>query len=189
MSRLNETFENAIYEFVASITGVDVIWDKQDALGSQKGKKPKLPYMTLNISAGPNKVSGSSEEYKIVEGTGVTDTFTYKHVKTFTLTINSHAKNGHLTLIGDIESGLDLPTKQVILRAAGLSVWNVGDPVDISVLQNTSHELRASIDIEMSYGVEIDDLPGEIQTVDIDGTLTSDAGTEHTVNINKTIVP
>lgn len=183
MSRLNTALEKAIYDFVTSATGIQWIWDKQDSQGSQKGEKPVLPYGTMNISAGPSKVSYSSESYKEL------DTFTYKHVYAFTLTLNSYAQNDHLKILTDILSSIDLPTKQTILRSAGLAIWNIGDPIDISILQNTGHEMRGSVDIEMSYGVEIDDAPGEIQTVDIDGTLTTDAGNDIVININKTIVP
>lgn len=183
MSRINEDLENALYDFLASICSkFTVIWDKQDSQGSQKGIKPEGPYLTMNIISGPSKIGGSSETYKEL------DTFTYSHTFTFTLSIQSFAQNGHLEVLQDILSGTVLPTKLAILRKVGLAIWILGDPVDISSLRNTGHEMRGSLDIDFAYSVEIDDQPGEIQTVDIDGTLTSDSGT-HEVNINKSIVP
>jgi len=183
LGRLNDVFEDAIYDFLTAVTNIQFIWDKPDSQGAQKGQKPSMPYGTMNISSGPSKVAGSSETYKEL------DTFTYKHVKAFTLSINIYAQTGHLARIDDILTAFDLPTKQAILRNAGLAVWNIGEPLDISALQNTGFELRGTVDIEMSYGVEMDDVPGEFQTVDIDGTLITDAGTDHVVNINQTIAP
>lgn len=191
MSRINKTLERGLTDFLESVCSkFTVAWNMQDSQGSQKGIKPPLPYLTMNIISGPSKVGRATEVAAVDDdGDPIVDTFTYKQTFMFTLSIQSFAQKGHLSVLQDIQSAEDLPTKMAILQNVGLAIWVMGEPIDISALRNTGHEMRGSLDIDFAFAIELNDQPGEIQTVDIDGTLTTAAGTEHETNINKTIVP
>ena len=181
--RLDETKEKACWDFVVGATSISnadkkVIWDKQDIVAPRNAKKPALPYITLNISAGPALVAAPEFNYK------EDDTFTYNMRKQFTLTINVFANEGWLKLAQEIKEALHLPTKRGILRQAGLAQDGIpSDVLDVSALLDTKHEGRATFDLPLAYNEEVDDVSGEIRKVEIESTV----GTfEHTIIIDNT---
>jgi hypothetical protein len=157
---IDEDKQNAIYEFALAASGITVIWDKPGA------PRPAVPYVTLNVSSGPRKVGTPEVKYGDVQ-----DTFTYPMRKEITLTINSYADSGWLATLGKIIDSLDLPTKQQILRDAGLAIINSEDPVDISALLNDQYEGRGSVDIMLGYCDSIEDVSGEVESVNFDQTI------------------
>lgn len=176
--RLDQTKEDAIFDFVVTATSiatpdVKVIWDKQDIAGSRKAVKPALPYITMNISSGPNLIHTPEITYKEL------DTFTQPFRYAMTLTINVFSNDNWLGLAQEILEGLDLETKKSILRLAGVAQAGLAsDVVDISELLDTKHEGRASFDIPLGFTREVDDVIGEIQKVEVTSTI----GTLETTN-------
>ena len=152
--------QDAIYDFAAAASGIDVIWDKPDI------NRPVVPYVTLNVSSGPRRTGAAEVRYADIQ-----DTFTYPMRKEITLTINSYADSGWLATLGDIIDALELPSKQLILRNAGLAIIGSEDPIDISALLNDQHEGRGSVDIILGYCDSVNDVSGEVESVKIDQTI------------------
>lgn len=181
--RLDEAKEKACWDFVVGATSIStpdkkVIWDKQDVVAPRNARKPALPYITLNISAGPALIAAPEFNHK------EDDTFTYNMRKQFTLTINVFANEGWLGLAEEIREALHLPTKRAVLRQGGLAQDGIPSNVlDISALLDTKHEGRATFDLPLAYTDTVDDVSGEIRKVEIEGTV----GTfEHTTEIDNT---
>jgi len=160
---INPTLQDAIFDFIVSASGFaedKVIWNLPGI------KRPEPPYLLLSISSGPRKTGNAETIY-----TGTQDQFKYPFRKEITLTVNSYADSGWLSVIGDITNGLELPTKQLILRDAGIAILNSTDPLDLSELLETDFEGRGAVDIFLAYTEEIIDTTGEIESVKIDQTI------------------
>jgi hypothetical protein len=157
--RLDTAKQAAILTWIQTALSVTAIWDKQN------GNRPALPYVSVNIITGPQNDGAVEAKYKEL------DTFTYIFRKIFTLSIQAHSQTTHLALLGTLINSMILPTQRAPLRAAGLSIYNNQDilPTDISELIDTGFEKRASIDVTMAFAEEIDDIPGEIQTMQLVG--------------------
>jgi hypothetical protein len=156
--RLDQMKEDAIYDWAVSSlgAGVNVIWDKPGS------PRPDKPYATLNIPGGPLSVGDRVErKYKTL------DTWEYNFVKKFTLSINIYADDDHLNLMQKIINGTFLDTKLEILQLKGLACWGYDGPRDLSALIETEWEFRSNIDIFISYGEAIEDIPMEIQKIEI----------------------
>ena len=170
--RLDETKEKACWDYVVGATSIatankKVIWDKQDVVASRNAKKPALPYITLNISAGPTLIGAPEFRHK-----GVDDTFVYNMRKGFTLTVNVFANEGWLNLAKEIREALYLPTKRAVLRQGGLAQDGIpSDVLDVSALLDTKHEGRATFDLPLAYNEEVDDVSGEIRKVIMESTI------------------
>ena len=159
--RLDETKENALIQWAHNAMGVTVIWNYQDVFGSRKAKIPELPFATLSITTGPSNLGSGFKKYK------ETETWEIYIRKRFTLSVDVFARNGHLELINNLQNSLAKDSVLISLRESGLSFWNHTEPSDITVIEETSHEFRATMDFVFSYNQIIEDAPGEIQTVKI----------------------
>jgi len=160
---IDTTLQDAIFDFIVSASGFaedKVIWNLPGI------DRPVPPYLLLSISSGPRKTGDAEIVY-----TGVQDQFKFPFRKEITLTVNSFADSDWLSVIGDVTNGLELPTKQLILRDAGLAILNITDPIDLSELLETDFEGRGAVDIFLAYTEEITDTPGEIETVKVDQTI------------------
>ncbi len=158
-SRLDVTKQTAIIAWIETALAISAIWDKQNAL------RPSLPYVSVNIIAGPQFDGTPEKKYKEL------DTYSYIFRKIFTLSIQSHSQTNHLALLSTLINSMMLATQRATLRAAGLSIYNDTDisPNDVSELIDTGFEKRAAIDVTMAFAEEIDDVPREIQTVQLVG--------------------
>lgn len=169
---LDATLQNAMQNFVKTALGYaggKVIWDKQDS------NRPAVPYAMLSVSSGPRPLGPAEVRSKVA-----VDTFTFPFRKEITLTVNVYADSGWLSLLATISNALELPSIKSILRLAGIAIIRVEDPIEISELLNDQWEGRGSIDIILAYNQQVDDVPGEIQSVEFDGTL-------GTFEVNQTI--
>ena len=173
MSRLNQTLEDSIYNWVvsavSSIAGITVIWDKQSSQGEGQGVQPSEPFITLNFISGPNKV-GSPEQ---IDKPGSPGIITRIFRKTITLSINILAFEDYLEIMSLIVNATELDSKLSILRSGGLAIWGVSNVNDLSELIEAKFRFRANIDIILSYGEEIDDEVGQIDEVKMTGELGS----------------
>lgn len=160
--RLDQVKEDGIYNWISNIVGssIPVIWDKPDAI------KPNLPYVTLNIIGGPNKVGNRpNRKYKEL------DKWNYTFVKRITLSVNIFTYGDNAGLMETILDSLQLPTKLVLLRDVGLAFWGYDGAFEDSTLVDTKWEFRSHADIFLSYGIIKEDEPGEIQKINLNGTL------------------
>jgi hypothetical protein len=173
MARLNQTLENTIYNWVVSAVsskaGITVIWDKQSSQGAGQGVQPSEPFMTLNFISGPNKV-GTPEQ---VDKPGVEDTITRIFRKTVTLSVQVFAFEDYLEIMSLVINATELDSKLDILRAQGIAIWGVSNINDLSELTEAQYRFRANIDIIIAYGEEIDDVTGQINTVEMTGQVGS----------------
>ena len=166
MSRLNTAKEKAIYDYVVAASGLaagNVIWDKQD-IASVRPERPAYPFATLNISA-MSYIGAPEAAYK------TTDKYEYTIRRAITISVNVFALSGWLDYVNKIAYGLELPTKQSILQAAGLAIHGHGQITDISSFLDTQHEGRGLVELSLSYGEVIEETTGEISEVDGTGTV------------------
>lgn len=157
--RLDQTKEDAIYDWaVASLPGVTVIWDKGN------GPRPPLPYITLNILGGPIPVGDRPDlDYK------QTDTYIYTFRKRITLSINVIGYEDHFNKAQTLADCLYIQTKIDILNLAGMACWGYSGPLDVSKFVDTEWEFRSQLDVFLSYGTNIEDSPGEVHKIGING--------------------
>lgn len=162
MYRLNQVLEDGIFDWVTACldSNVAVIWDKPDET------RPEKPYCTLNILSGPFNVNTRGENsYKEL------DTYEYYFNKRFTLSVNIYGNEYTNKQIDYILNGTMLETKLQILRVAGLSIWGINGPNDISRPIDSEYELRNQLDIYFSYGELVEDITGEIHKVSLNGDI------------------
>lgn len=157
--RLNQSKEDAIYDWaVASLPNTTVIWDKPN------GPRPVLPYVTLNILGGPIPVGDRPDcNYKEL------DKWTYTFRKRITLSINVYGYEDHFNKAQTLADCLYIQTKIDILNLAGMACWGYSGPMDMSKFVDTEWELRSQLDVILSYGENIDDSPGEVHKIEING--------------------
>lgn len=158
--RLDATKQKAIKLWIQSALSITAIWDKQNAI------RPALPYISVNIITGPQLDGTPERTYKEL------DVYTYIFRKIFTLSVQVHSQTNHIALLSTLLNSIILPTQRATLRAAGLSIYNDTDIsiTDVSELIDTGFEKRASMDITFAFAEEIDDSPGEIQTMQLVGS-------------------
>jgi len=162
MYKLNQVLEDALFDWLVICvdSNVEIIWDKPDE------ERPRKPYCTLNIISGPVNVNTRGEySYKEL------DTYEYYFNKRFTLSINIYGNEYINQQIDYILNGTMLESKLQILRAAGLSIWGVNGPNDISRPIDSGYEFRNHLDVHFSYGELVEDIPGSIETVSLNGTI------------------
>jgi hypothetical protein len=130
--------------------------------------------VTLNISTLPSKEGNAEMTYKSL------DTFSFPMRKAFVVSVNVYANEKISTLVGDkgyynvIESIInasELETYRSILRQAGISYRNNSEPVDLSELLESIYEFRASTDLFMAYIKVVNDVVGQIDKVNLKGTV------------------
>jgi len=152
MTRINATYEAAIYNWLVAATSKTVVWAEQDV------NRPSLPYVSANITS-----YGASEGYPAQSSDGG-DTFT-KHVKkTLTVSISAYGETS-----GDI---IDLITDSVYndtllasLKTAGLYFRSLGDPIPLAQVIETKWEQRWQVDITFGYAKDITSNIGYIDRV------------------------
>lgn len=178
--RIEKSFEDAIYDYMAAVLDatfgadvVPVIWNMQiaDSNNNRKPKRPPVPFVVLNISTPPFKEGDSEIKYKEL------DTYTLPMRKAFTVTASVYAPAeiqggfGYFDVMTAITDGLELESFKSILRKAGLAIRDNTAPIDLSSLLETVFEFRASVDIFLAYSKPVDDVTGQIDKVEMTGTI------------------
>jgi len=178
--RFNEAAEIALIAWVkTALPGFNVEWTMQDAYGSTRGRLPQLPYATLHIPGPIRKTGKADKTYK------EQDTWTVTKRRTFILSINLYCVTGPLDYMTQLTDSLDNDTISEQLRVAGLAFWTHTDPVDISELMETKHELRSTADFTFAIAKEFNVKPGEVQEIGIEGTLKNNKGETKVTTIEK----
>ena len=159
MQRLPIAIEDVLIAWMETIhADVTAIWANQD------GHRPSAPFALLDIISGPFTLGTPEEQY-----TGE-DTYTYNVRKWATLNVQVVAPDA-LVRAAAIANALDLPTRQSVLQAAGIAAHSTQGLRDITTLQETAHEVRATIDIIISWPEPVEDAPGEIRRVRVTGEV------------------
>jgi hypothetical protein len=170
MQRLPSNIEDALVAWVEAIhPDASIVWAKQNA------PRPALPFIALDVIAGPQTIGPAEERYK------QQDTFTYGIRKRGTLNVQVYADNA-LVRAAAIESALELPSRQAVLQAAGIAVWGSEGVRDLTELLDTAFDPRAGLDLFISWPEPADDAPGEIHSVHVTGTA-GNAGIDQTMDI------
>lgn len=181
--RVDKNIEKAIYDFFNAVLESDfgpgtipVMWDKQiaDSRNNQSPKRPNSPFFTLNISTPPMKEGNAEIIYKGL------DTFSFPFRKAFTVSGNIYSpaefdtplgKRGYFNVIESVTNAIELESFRSILRQAGISAREVSAPVDLSELLESVFEFRSSVDFFMAYSKVVDDVIGQIDKVNVKGTV------------------
>jgi hypothetical protein len=159
MQRLPIAIEDALVAWVqAVLPDATPIWANPD------GQRPALPFVVLDVIAGPQSVGPAEERYT------AEDTYTYGIRKRGTLNVQVFAEDA-LVRASALEDAINLASRQSILQAAGIAVWGANGPRDITQLLDTAYEPRASLDLFISWPQPAEDSPGEIRRVQVAGQI------------------
>lgn len=159
--------QDAIYNWFTSVTEVNAIWAEQE------GTRPERPYASLKLITGQVKINGVDNMRYVSAGK-----FKLVGDRKITCSINVFGAEAHdiITLARD---SLDDPSVVDSLFKDGLSIWDEGDPQDLSIKLETHWETRAQMDTIFGLAGELDIEPGIIEHVEVHG----DYGTVETDNI------
>lgn len=161
------TAENALQAWASARSGAPAIW------ANQNGTRPPLPYVTLQITAGPGRI-GQDEIALTVDATapaGQDLVMTHRGPRTITLSVNVYADPvttgaSAPARAGALADTLSLESVRDALRAAGLMVSTVGPVRDLTQLVDTAYESRAQFDVQLYARSEVSERTTFIETVD-----------------------
>ena len=144
---------------VRDLTGTKCIWDYQNR------PKPPNPYISLRFSA--ERHTGT-EVRRRKDGTGMLDVISRKEA---TLSVNAFG-TGVIDKLNMLWTALQRPTIVDRCFAAGIAIPRVESPQDLTtLLDGRSWEERASMDLYVTYSRSVEDDPGYITEVIVDGEL------------------
>lgn len=84
------------------------------------------------------------------------------------------------------QTALDLPNIQADLRLVGVAVWQIETVADLSALLNTGYEGRAHLDVHFGIAMNLTADLGAIETVNVQGQVTTDQGNVVGVSVTAT---
>ena len=165
---LDATIQTAIVAWIHSrLPDFTILWAYPNATDSTLAERPIPPFVELVIKSHRNPTQGVDEDWVS------TDTFNYSAIACLNLQINVYAISGHMALVQDIRKSVYLPTVQQMFQSAGMSFWSAKEPIDLSAAEGGKYELRAQIEMEISYIQNIQDSPGQFDTVKVEGTFSN----------------
>lgn len=163
---------------VQRVTGATCIVAQPE---SNNADRPDKPYSTLQfLNPGVKKGDDSSKQ---IPGTSLWVTGGQrKMVVDFNFYGLSHEEAYSYGALW--QAALEQETTQAVLRAAGVAVWlNAGPLRDLSALLNTAFEGRCQLEVAFGVASNVTEDRSSIDKVDLDGTVTTDQGTEKDVKI------
>ena len=159
------TIASDIYTLLQPIIGGSVIFADQNA------PRPALPYTTLKLS-GFRRIN--KDHYSDPNNSGIQ---TVKGDREFTVNIQHYGTQDAESLLNDVAGKLQLTTNIDKFMAKKISCFNTGVVNDLStVINNTTIESRASLDIFCRIKSSMTDNVGYIDTVNIEASDNSSAG-------------
>lgn len=150
--------------------------------------RPKRPYLTLKM-VGPAIKQGDDSAQNVADDLGAsTEVWNRGGVRKLVVDFNCYGKSheqayDYLSLW---QSSLDLETVQANLRKAGIAVWLATNVADLSALLNTGYEGRAHLQVEFGIASNLTEDLGSIETINVDGVLTSDQNIDNAVHMDMT---
>lgn len=140
--------------------------------------RPTLPYIGLKI-LGPGIKSGDDSKLNVLDSSGnPTSQWTSGGVRKMVLSFDSYGTSHEqaYNLMALWQSALDEENNQAYLRSFGIAVWLIGNVEDLSALLETAYEGRAHLDCSFGIAVNLTTDLGEMDTVVVDGEVTTDQG-------------
>lgn len=160
--------EDALQAWASSRSGLTAIW------ANQSGNRPALPYVTLQITAGPGPIGHDAVELSVDEDAepGEDLVVTHSGPRTLTLSVNVYATQvttgaNALARAGALADTLSLESVRDELRKAGLTVSTVSAVRDLTQLVETAFESRAQFDIQLYARSEVSERTTFIETIDL----------------------
>jgi len=176
------TVEDAIFNWFASATGIDVIWANQDV------PQPPWPFGTLNIIAGPTKIGG--EDSVIVttdmnQPAGEEVQLDNRGPRHFVVSCqviqgppDTHNPDIHARrLASAAHAALSLESVHQAFTAVGLAMVEVDNITSIDTEVGQEWTTRSVFDVTFAFMSSITERTGFINNVEATGTL-DDAGTD-----------
>lgn len=161
----------ALVNAVKTATGLECILEEPVLQGAPR---PALPYMSFKITTPAYKTG--DDDARVVSGT----TYNVGGQRRMTVSFHSYAVEHEdaYNYMGLLQSSFETQSIQEVLRRAGVAVWVIGTVADLSQLLNTGYESRAQMDVTFGIAANITEDLGEIDTVEVTGTITTDQGTQ-----------
>ena len=161
----------ALYDAVKTATGLETILEEPTLQGAPR---PAKPYMSFKIIVPAYKTGDDDSRYS----TGTK--FNRGGQRRMTVSFHSYAveQEDAYNYMGLLQSSFETLSIQEILRKKGIAVWVIGTVADFTQLLNTGYEARAQMDVQFGIAANVSEDLGEIDTVEIEGRITTDSGDE-----------
>jgi hypothetical protein len=152
---------------------------------TQNSPRPTLPYISMKITS-PAIKQGDDDKRNIPTVApappGPSNTWNSGGQRKMIVSFNAYGRSheeayNYMTLW---QSALDLETTQGDLRNNGIAVWLMESVADVSQLLNTGYEGRAHLDVTFGIASNISQTLGEMDSVEVKGTIATDSGTVDT---------
>lgn len=177
MSLNFNTFDNWIYDWIVQFISSTVVWADK----GQKNIKPDLPAIVLNKTT---MVKSANDYVSPPDDDGFIQILTFREL---TLNIQAFGTNS-FGVLSEIDALKYNDISQQVLEANGISHVNNFAIQDLSGLNDTLFEERASIDSVFAFGIvygQNDEIEsGLIKKVNIEATYNSSGGNSRISNIN-----
>lgn len=145
---------------------------------TQNVPRPCKPYFTMKMIS-PATKSGDDAATNIHDLSGhATTNWNRGGQRKMTVSFNCYGRSHEeaYNYMALWQSSLELESVQADLRKAGIAVWLNGNVADLSALLNTGFEGRAQMDVQFGVASNLTENLGEIDTITIEGTVTTDQG-------------
>lgn len=174
-----EVFENAVYDWFTTQTGLEAIWREQGS------PQPPYPYGSLLITSGPRAAS-SLYEYR--EDTNLSRE-PGKEVRTvscvpcqFTVSCQTYVKRSDSrnpkynarNYMNRAQSSLSLPSVKAAFRKVNIAVSRFEEVQNINVVIEDAYVSRANLDVIFNATLSLEDYCGYIEKVQVKSSLWSE---------------
>jgi hypothetical protein len=168
-------FEDAVYAWITSATGLAAIWTDQAA------PRPDNPYCGLSILNGPTPVSplwelrhtydgGRPLEEEIVYNACVPCTFTISCQAYVPVPISRDSTQHAFSVLSSAQAALALPSFLSTFASSEISVIDKGAIQNISAVIKDAQMSRASMDVIFGASLNAVEYAGYIDKVEIEST-------------------
>lgn len=154
----------AIYNWVHKELGLTAIWEEQSEV------RPAKPYVSMKLITGPVK-TGTDDLRQDAEGV-----FSVQGLRMLTLSVSVYGADS-LASLSTLQTSIEKPSVQEVLRSAGLSFIRADAVQDLTIQRENRFESRHQMDVQFyTAEVEVDDGMTTIDTVElnneVDGSVT-----------------
>lgn len=164
-----EKVKDGIFEWV-SLVLAGVIPNEQVIWRNQSEALPARPCVAMKIIDGPRPVGRNASQF-----IGEVSSVGIQQEMTLSIQVFGNPKLPRPSAIQmaiDLNSSLIRQTILDKLKASGIAIQQVGDPRNLTALEESRYEERMGFEVLMGLVQNITDDPGTISTVNITGTLT-----------------
>lgn len=172
----------AIVQEIQKVTGRTCIVAEPE---TQDVQRPPKPYFTMKMIS-PGIKYGDDSAQQLYDNMGLPTTRwnrggQRKMVVDFNCFGNTHEEAYNYMALW--QASLELETIQADLYRAQIAVWLNGSVADLSALLNTGFEGRSQMNVEFGIASNLSEDLGEIDTININGEITSDQNEETDLEI------